>query len=106
MFEEAIGNQFKRDVKVVKKQGKERDKLDTIVEKLKNGEKLAPKHKDHALKGEYLGCRECHIAPDWLLVYRIDKVEKKLYLIRTGSHAELFESIIAELNAQLSQYVD
>lgn len=106
MFEEAIGNQFKRDVKVVKKQGKERDKLDTIVEKLKKGEKLAPKYKDHALKGEYLGCRECHIAPDWLLVYRIDKVEKKLYLIRTGSHAELFESIIAELNAQLSQYVD
>lgn len=106
MYEEIYTKQMKKDVKSVKKQNKDKETFNTVVETLKNGKKLELKYKDHALSGNYRTCRECHIAPDWLLIYKIDKVEKKLYLIRTGSHAELFESIIAELNAQLSQYVD
>lgn len=62
--------------------------LKSIIRKLANREPLAPKHRDHKLTGDYSDCRECHIRPDWLLIYRIDT--EGLHLIRTGSHSDLF----------------
>lgn len=62
--------------------------LQRIVRTLATGEALAPKHRDHKLSGDHADCRECHIRPDWLLIYRIDA--EVLHLVRTGSHADLF----------------
>ena len=81
--------QFKKDVKRLKKQHKDFEKLKTIIQLLVEGEKLPPKTRDHQLKGTLKDCRECHIEPDWLLIYRIEGFE--LCLVRTGSHADLFE---------------
>ena len=81
--------QFKRDVKRLKKQHKDFDKIKFIIQMLVEGEKLPPKNRDHRLKGTLKDCRECHIEPDWLQIYRIEGSE--LCLVRTGSHAELFE---------------
>jgi mRNA interferase YafQ len=81
--------QFKRDVKRLKKQRKDFEKLKTIIRLLLEGERLPPENRDHRLKGTLKDCRECHIEPDWLLIYRIDGSE--LCLVRTGSHADLFE---------------
>lgn len=82
---------FKRDFKRVKRQGCDMEKLEKVLELLVNGEKLPPKYRDHKLGGEYLGTRECHIAPDWLLIYEVIEDELVLYLTRTGSHAKLFK---------------
>ena len=80
--------QFKRDVKRQQKRGKDLEKLKKVIRLLVNAEKLEQKHQDHRLKGLLKDCRECHIEPDWLLIYRIEGSE--LCLIRTGSHADLF----------------
>ena len=80
--------QFKRDVKHLTKRKKDMDKLKHIIHRLINAEKLAPENKDHQLKGTLKDCRECHIEPDWLLIYRIEGSE--LCLIRTGTHSDLF----------------
>lgn len=89
-YEIKFTNQFKRDLKLAKKQGHDADRLFSIIEKLANGEALEEKYRDHELSGNYKGCRECHIEPDWLLVYeRIDDV-LVLLLYRVGSHSELF----------------
>lgn len=85
-----IGTRFKRDLKLIKKQGKDTEKLDYVVDLLANGETLPEKYRDHALVGEYEGCRECHIQPDWLLIYEIIENDLILYLTRTGSHSDLF----------------
>ena len=81
--------QFKRDVKRMLKRNKDIKKLKAIISLLVNTEKLPPKHKDHALKGTLKDCRECHIEPDWLLLYRIEGSE--LCLVRTGNHSDLFD---------------
>lgn len=81
---------FKKDLKLVTKQGKNLDKLYSVVEKIANGEKLEKKYQDHILSGDYSGFRECHIEPDWLLVYKIDDDDIILFLLRTGSHSDLF----------------
>ena len=81
---------FKKDLKVVIKRGYDVRLLDCIVTKLSNGETLAPKHKDHSLNGDYIGKRECHITPDWLLIYEYDDDNLFLYLTRTGTHSDLF----------------
>lgn len=83
-------NQFKRDLKTVQKRGYDLDRLTEVIRLLANGEKLPEKNKDHALTGNYSGCRECHIAPDWLLIYEIDNGSLFLYLTRTGTHSDLF----------------
>ncbi len=80
--------QFKRDVKRIKKRGKDIEKLKNIIHRLVNAEKLPSGNKDHPLKGTLKDCRECHIEPDWVLIYRIEGSE--LCLVRTGSHANLF----------------
>ncbi|MDP2884540.1 MAG: type II toxin-antitoxin system YafQ family toxin [Ignavibacteria bacterium] len=82
-------NQFKRDYKKAKKRRQDISKLLEVVSRLARGEKLEPRYRDHILGGEYLDCRECHIEPDWLLIYRL--TEEELVLIRTGSHSDLFE---------------
>jgi len=82
--------QFKKDLKLAKKQGKDVEKLFEVVEKLACGEKLDPKYKDHELTGNFRGCRECHIDPDWLLIYEVIGDVLVLMLYRLGSHSELF----------------
>ena len=89
-YEVKFTNQFKKDLKLAKKQGKDTEKLFEVIEKLANGEPLAEKYHDHGLTGNYRGCRECHIQPDWLLIYEIDGDALILYLTRTGSHSDLF----------------
>ena len=83
-------HQYDKDVKLAKKRGLEIDKLIEVVCKLANDESLPAKNKDHALTGNYSGCRECHISPDWLLIYQKAEEIKLLTLIRTGSHSDLF----------------
>ena len=81
---------FKRDYRKVLKQGKNRVLIEDIIEKLANGEELPAKNKDHALRGKWKGYRECHIEPDWLLVYKVVKDKLILLLVHTDSHSELF----------------
>lgn len=83
-------SQFKKDIKRVRKQGKNLDELFSVIETLLNNIPLEEQYRDHALKGEYSSYRECHIEPDWLLIYQ--KVDDCLILIlyRVGSHSELF----------------
>ena len=82
--------QFKKDIKLAKKQGKDTYKIFEVVEKLANDEVLEAKYKDHCLTGDYKDCRECHIEPDWLLIYKKYESELILMLVRTGSHSDLF----------------
>ncbi len=83
-------NMFRRDYKRAAKRGYNTELLDEVIIMLANEEKLPPKYRDHALQGSYKGSRECHITPDWLLVYEIQKNRLILHLSRTGKHSELF----------------
>lgn len=78
---------FKKDYKLCMKRGYNLELLKAAVNTLRIPAPLPPKNKDHGLSGNYSGCRECHILPDWLLIYRVDGDE--LYLIRTGTHSDL-----------------
>lgn len=82
--------QFKRDLKLAKKQNKNIDKLFEIIEILANGNQLPAKYSDHELTGNYKDTGECHIEPDWLLIYEIREEILVLMLNRVGSHSELF----------------
>lgn len=82
--------QFKRDYRMAKKRGCDMSKLQTVITLLANGEELSREYLDHDLKGRYSGYRECHIEPDWLLVYKITDSVLVLTLYRTGSHSDLF----------------
>lgn len=84
-------SQFKRDVKKAKKQGKDMDHLFAVIEQLAAGLSLPERYRDHALAGNFKGCRECHIEPDWLLIYEYVEDVLVLSLTRLGSHAELFK---------------
>ena len=79
--------QFKKDVKLLKKQGKPLEELNTVISDLCKGKPLARNRFDHALVGNYVGCRECYIQPDWVLVYALSEDELVLTAIRTGSHS-------------------
>lgn len=81
---------FQKDLKRIQRRGYDISLLTDIIKKLASGEQLPEKNRDHNLSGNYSGCRECHITPDWLLVYEIDNGELILYLTRTGSHSDLF----------------
>lgn len=81
---------FKRDFKRIKRRGYNIGLLEKVIEILASGAELPPEYKDHPLSGDYIGCRECHIAPDWLLIYEINNGELLLYLTRTGTHSDLF----------------
>ncbi|WP_294370383.1 type II toxin-antitoxin system YafQ family toxin [Ruminococcus sp.] len=81
---------FKKDFKRIKKRGYDISRLEKIVELLANEVPLPEQFKDHNLSGNYNGFRECHIAPDWLLIYQVSNNELVLVLSRTGSHSDLF----------------
>ncbi|WP_292661250.1 type II toxin-antitoxin system YafQ family toxin [Nitratifractor sp.] len=81
-------NSFKKDYK--KLSPREKSELRLVIETLAKGEELEEKYRDHKLLGNYLGCRECHIRPDLLLIYRIDNGFLELALVRVGSHSRLF----------------
>lgn len=81
---------FKKDLKLAKKRGYDLSLLDNVINTLAMGQQLDKKHRDHSLMGNYNGCRECHITPDWLLIYEISNDELILYLTRTGTHSDLF----------------
>lgn len=82
-------SQFKRDAKRIKKQGKDLNKLKQIIERLLSGDDLEPRYHDHVLQGKYATIHECHIEPDWLLLYKLTETE--LILIRMGTHSDLFK---------------
>ena len=84
-------SRFQKDLKRAAKRGYNTELLTAVIKKLANGELLAQKHRDHALTGDYAGCRECHITPDWLLIYEISDDTLLLYLTRTGTHSDLFK---------------
>ncbi|HGA2457427.1 TPA: type II toxin-antitoxin system YafQ family toxin [Streptococcus agalactiae] len=90
MLQLVTTNQFRKDVKRAKKRGLNLKKLEAVLDPLQKEETLDEKHRDHALVGNYMGFRECHIDPDWLLVYAIDKGQLILTASRTGSHSDLF----------------
>jgi len=90
-YEVKFTTQFKKDLKLAKKQNKNLDKLLEVIHLLSNGEKLETKYRDHDLSGIYKGTRECHIEPDWLLVYELINDVLVLMLYRLGSHSELFK---------------
>ncbi|MDF0672995.1 MAG: type II toxin-antitoxin system YafQ family toxin [Nitrospira sp.] len=82
-------SRFLKDLKLAKKRGYDLDKLEAIVDLLQAQQSLPPKNKDHTLTGEWNHHRECHIQPDWLLIYRIEATF--LILERTGTHSDLFD---------------
>lgn len=81
-------NRFKKDVKLASKRGYNMSHLYMVMQALENGEVLDAKYKEHQLLGNYKGYLECHINPDWLLIYKIDSQD--LYFVRTGTHSDLF----------------
>ena len=89
-YEIARTTQFKKDYKSAKKRGLDLDLLKEAVTKLANGETLPPEYHDHGLNCNWSGFRECHIQPDWLLIYRIDNNVLVLTLTRTGTHSDIF----------------
>ena len=90
MLSIVASNQFKKDLKLAAKRGFKIEKLRDVVNTLARQEILDEKYRDHGLTGGYRGFRECHIEPDWLLIYRTSEEELELFLFRTGSHSDLF----------------
>ncbi|HTV07091.1 MAG TPA: type II toxin-antitoxin system YafQ family toxin [Acidobacteriaceae bacterium] len=88
MREIVLGTQFRRDVKKAEKRGKDMAKLRELILLLAENKPLPPRYKDHPLSGVWRHFRDCHIEPDWLLLYKIDG--DMLYLVRTGTHSDLF----------------
>lgn len=82
-------SQFKKDFKKLRSRGKDIEKLKNVIKVVSSGEPLELRHQDHPLSGRWTGSRDCHIEPDWVLIYRIDG--DCLYLERTGSHSDLFK---------------
>ena len=91
MLKTRFSSKIQRDVKLLEKRGYDMRKFTETVKLLACGRGLPDSYKDHPLKGNLAGLRECHIAPDWLLIYRIDHDELILILTRTGTHADLFK---------------
>lgn len=90
MYDLRPTKKFEKDLKKIKKRGYDIGLLTEVLKILVSGEKLPAKYKDHELKGNYANCRECHITPDWLLIYEIVEKNLILYLTRTGTHSDLF----------------
>ena len=90
MLEVFLAATFKKDYKLMKKCGYDMKQLDNVIYKLRNKESLGDKYRDHALTGNFDGFRECHIKPDWLLIYQIKNGKLLLILSQTGTHADLF----------------
>ncbi|MDR0903089.1 MAG: type II toxin-antitoxin system YafQ family toxin [Ruminococcus sp.] len=80
--------QFKRDLKRLAKQKKDMSKLEKVIDMLSEGKPLPPEYEDHPLNGQFRKDRECHIEPDWILIYQIKKKEMILKMIQTGTHTK------------------
>lgn len=91
MLKVQYSGQFKKDFKRIKKRGLDLARLRFVIDELAHGNTLEPAYKDHCLTGDYASFRECHIQPDWLLIYRVDKDKLVLVAQRTGSHSDLFK---------------
>ena len=85
-----LTRQYLKDLKLARKRGLDESKLNEIILKLISGEELPYKNHDHALAGNYKGFRECHISPDWLLIYSREETIRIVTLVRTGTHSDLF----------------
>lgn len=90
MFRIRPSVKFQKDVKRMQKRGYNLSLLTEVLKLLADGEPLPAKYKDHNLTGNFKGCRECHITPDWLLIYEVSNGDLILYLTRTGTHSDLF----------------
>ena len=90
MYKISFSNKFKKDYKLCKKRGYDISKLEEVIILLQKNGKLPSKYKPHVLKGDYSGLWECHIKPDWLLVWLQDDNELTLLLTNTGTHSDLF----------------
>lgn len=90
MLELVTTSQFRKDYKRVKKRGYDMSLLETVIDTLLAEKSLDQRYRDHSLTGNYSGFRECHILPDWLLIYAVDKGHLLLTASRTGSHSDLF----------------
>jgi mRNA interferase YafQ len=88
MLKPVYSNRFDKDLKRMLKRGKDAEKIKDVIRKLINEERLDERYRDHPLRGNYKGCRDCHIEPDWILIYRI--YGNQIQFLRTGSHSELF----------------
>ena len=91
IYEIKFTSRFKKDYKRMVKQNKNIDILHQTIEMMAKGKELTEKYKDHELSGNFKGKRECHLQPDWLLMYQYNKNELVLLLIRTGSHSEILD---------------
>ncbi len=90
MYQPVTTNKFDRDLRRVSRRGKELSKIQEIMNMLANGEILPQRNKDHPLIGNFAERRECHIEPDWILIYKIDEGNNKIIFERTGSHSDVF----------------
>lgn len=90
MYQPITTNRFDKDLKRASKRGKNLSKIKAVMKSLAAGEPLAPKHRDHPLIGNYAHRRECHVEPDWLLIYKIDEDNSAIIFERTGTHSDLF----------------
>ncbi len=92
MYKPKYTKPFNKDIRRLERSGShDIEKLKAVIRKLINGKPLEPRYKDHALTGDLKGHRDCHVEPDWILIYRIDRETKTITFTRTGSHADLFE---------------
>lgn len=82
---------FQKDLRLMQRRGYDMSLIADVIKLLAEGETLPDRYHDHQLTGSYKECRECHITPDWLLIYEIDEDTLYLYLTRTGSHSDLFK---------------
>ena len=90
MLDLVTTTQFRKDLKRLRKRGADLRRLDAVLQLLLAEQALPKKHRDHALTGDCIGFRECHVMPDWLLIYAVDRGRLILTASRTGSHADLF----------------
>lgn len=90
MYEIKPSPRFKKDMKLISRRGYDTQLITNVIKTLANGGTLDAKHRDHPLSGNFVGFRECHITPDWLLIYKIKDKELLLLLSRTGTHSDLF----------------
>ena len=91
MYQVKFTTTYKKSYKLMKKRGLDLSLLDEVVDLLRQGKQLDEKYRDHSLSGDFIGFRECHIKPDWLLVYLIENDVLTLTLVDTGSHSDIFK---------------
>ncbi|MCL2225673.1 MAG: type II toxin-antitoxin system YafQ family toxin [Defluviitaleaceae bacterium] len=90
MLRPKLSNRFKKNYNLMEKRGYNMAIIDSVIETLLAGKPLPEANRDHALHGNWKGFRECHVLPDWLLIYKVDGINLLLYLERTGTHSDLF----------------